>query len=124
MKLTKEACEKALDDIKVDNISYCIDYCSNKGGAIEKRKLHFEGLKTIEQLINEYFNNPPLKFEEIKNNDWIWDDTCKEWIQASPNKNNNGVPCVQYYGLELFDDKWYEEYTVFEENRFYRKRVE
>lgn len=55
MKLTKEECFKALNDIKVDGISYCIDFCSNKDGAIEKRKLHFEGLKTIEQLINEYF---------------------------------------------------------------------
>lgn len=114
MKLTKEECFKALDDIKVDGISYCIDYCSNKDGAIEKRKLHFEGLKTIEQLIDEYFDNPPLKFEELEEDMLLWDNNFKEWCLVILKCK---YPHKRYFDGTIDDSE-------FEEGRFYRKMVE
>ena len=28
----------------------------------------------LQNLIHEYFDNPPLSFEEMKEGDWIWDN--------------------------------------------------
>ena len=118
MKLTKEECFKALDDIKVDGISYCIDFCSNKDGAIEKRKLHFEGLKTIEQLINEYFDNPPLKFEELEKGQWVWDSKTSNYVKVfNLFINEKGRKIINTYGMDYFRIR-------FEKGRFYRKMIE
>ena len=64
--LAKEECKEALDylfDNALDN-----DYMS-----ILDSKMY----DILEQLIDEHFDNSPLKFEELKPNMWVWDNKHK-----------------------------------------------
>ena len=36
---------------------------------------------TIQQLIDEHFDNPPLKFEELKEGMWVWDNLMKAYMK-------------------------------------------
>lgn len=73
---------------------------------------------------NEHFNNPPLKFEDLKEGMWVWDNKEKEYVKCSPNKNLLGERCVWWRNFNLV---WYgeyeEDYLIFEENRFYLREV-
>ena len=72
--------------------------------------------RMLEQLINEHFDNPPLKFEEIKIGMWVWDNMEEEWIRIK-----------DYLGGNIFEkevvlnDCWIS--FNFESNRYYRKQV-
>lgn len=110
MKLTKEECEKALSVLKEqhDYLSFMLH--SNYPYSIAMLN---EVQNCFEQLINEHFDNPPLKFEELQNEMVVWDNKDKQFIQ-----------------LELYLGWGYSEfgsedfYTFnFEENRFYRREV-
>lgn len=74
----------------------------------------------IDYLEND---NPPLKFEELKPNMWVWDNKIKEYIfifeplNWKPIKGLRYANQVIYYSAEGY-------YTDFEENRFFRKQVE
>lgn len=94
--LTKEECEKALMNI-----------CSSNA-KMEDRKVFY-------QLINEHFDNPPLKFEELKEGMWVWDSKFKSYYKV---KCTN--VCEYLYTSVEFADSTED---VFEENRFYRKQV-
>lgn len=75
---------------------------------------------TLNELIHEHFDNPPLEFEELKPNMWIWDNEMKEWIQIVHLTNFLGATkFVNFYinGLSELIDSEYEP------NRFYRKEV-
>ena len=53
-------------------------------------------------------SNPPLKFEELEENNWYWDNKDKEWCKY-----------ISYSTFEYLDGYGSE----FEENRFYRYEV-
>lgn len=75
---------------------------------------------TLNELIHEHFDNPPLEFEELKPNMWVWDNEMKEWIQIVHLTNFLGATkFVNFYinGLSELIDSEYEP------NRFYRKEV-
>ena len=75
-------------------------------------------------LINEHFDNPPLKWEELKEGMWVWDNICKEYVRCYPNTSCCGEKCVCYWGEHRDGDFVYLDNLIFEENRFYRKQVE
>ena len=74
----------------------------------------------MNQLIEEHFKNPALRFEELKQGMWIWDRRYSEWLGVRNifiNKNKR---------------RWIESFCVgeketvarlYEPNRFYRKEV-
>lgn len=68
----------------------------------------------LQNLIHEYFDNPPLLFEEMKEGDWIWDNLHKTYIHIFA--FDIVSPSVKI--IQTDDD-----YTPFELNRFYRKQV-
>lgn len=118
MKLTKEECEYRLSQLKrvkchiADEVSIA--------GKIELDN----GIENYEALFNEHFNNPPLKFEELKEGMPIWDSVKKCWIYI--------VHIARDYSNKLFTYVWWfdknndyytESLVEFEENRFYRKEV-
>lgn len=78
-------------------------------------------LNILKQLIHEHFDNPPLKFEELKENMWIWDNNWEQYFEI----------CEVYPQTKEFDvlihqnriNKLRYEPMKFEENRFYRKQV-
>lgn len=71
-------------------------------------------IECFENLIEEHFDNPPLKFEELKVGMWVWDNKRKEWCVLLAFWKD---ALNRYYISGLSD-------SPFEENRFYRKQVE
>lgn len=61
-------------------------------------------------------DNPSLKFEDLKEDMWVWDNYSKEYKQIA--KIDSDKMGIWYHGI-------YTEYEadIFEENRFYRKEV-
>ena len=68
-------------------------------------------------------SNPPLKFEELKENMWVWDNKHKVY-------NKIGIISTFYGTGEIISFVYLNEATQwgdvfkFEENRFYRYEVE
>lgn len=117
MMLTKEGCERALTEIED---SLC-ELEETKTGVVVYC-LFDENLEIVKQLIEEHFSNPPLKFEELKENMWIWDNNWEQYFEI----------CEVYPQTKEFDvlihqnriNKLRYEPMKFEENRFYRKEVQ
>lgn len=118
--LTKEKCENALTNI-LCNIGVARSDYRTSGKA--KEDYH-----TLKSLIEEHFDNPPLKFEELKEGMWIWDDKNKYYFECNPRISTDMTECVWYesfwYKTGEGYDEFYEDYVEFEENRFYRKEVQ
>lgn len=64
-------------------------------------------------------DNPPLKFEELKPNMWIWDNARKEWVKVEAQRETY-TKIIECWVIGWVLLKTYE----FEPNRFYRKEVQ
>lgn len=76
----------------------------------------------LEQLIREHFDNQPLKFEELKEGMWIWDNQLKWFFNVAV----CDVKVQGYESLKMFKVGKYEGGSmlmIYEPNRFYRKEV-
>ena len=102
--LTKEQCENALGILRNVQIGESED--------VEQANDIFEN------LIEEHFSNPPLKFEELNKGYPIYD--------------NDEIVCgwkfiymidKEYKQLLLIDEEGNVNWVNYEENRFYRKEV-
>lgn len=104
--LSKEECLEALTEIKMY-------------GSIN---IPLYSLEVIENLIGEHFDNPPLKFEELKEGMWIWDNYWEEYFEISEVYSNTKEIDVLIHQNKI-NQKRYEtiKYTP---NRFYRKEVQ
>ena len=109
--LTKEECDKALDRVA----RFCSWFSPYK--CPESIKFKNE-LDILDKLIEEHFDNPPLKFEELKEGMFVWDNKHHTYIKIdriweSYNK------AIYFYaiGWECCEN------TEYEPNRFYRKEV-
>lgn len=81
----------------------------------------------LQNLIHEHFDNPPLKFEELEVDMWVWDNAKKWWIKVLEIRVANNEDDVFAEGIKIIKlgyhvFNWQE--FIFEENRFYRKQVE
>lgn len=99
--LTKEECKEALEILK-GHVSYET----------------VDAIVCFKELIAEHFYNPPLKFEELKEGMFVWDNKHHMYIKIdriweSYNKT------IYFYaiGWECCEN------TEYEPNRFYRKDV-
>ena len=107
--LSKEECEEALKQMTSScegNEDFCLKNC--------------DACSVIKQLINEHFDNPPLKFEELEVGMVVWDNIEKKFVQIGP-----FCPIDEYYWIYSFGTDIFE-YAVkneFEENRFYKHEV-
>lgn len=90
---------------------------------IESYTNEFELRKELEFELYDLKLNLPLKFEELKEGMWVWDNKIKEYIfifeplNWKPIKGLRYANQVIYYSAEGY-------YTDFEENRFFRNQVE
>lgn len=115
--LTKEECEKALETLSsppyesscggcICGVSDCGDCPNNKAN------------KLLNQLIDEHFSNPPLKFEELKEGMLVYDKNIKSWIEIDKTFED-----IEKY-VSCWSIGWpYEKRFPYEPNRFYRKEV-
>ena len=109
--LTKEKCEEALD-----HFEKCYWDQDNSYGAMNGVR---KDLDILNKLIHEHFSNPPLKWEELKEGIFVWDNKNHTYIKIdriweSYNK------AIYFYaiGWECCEN------TEYEPNRFYRKEVQ
>lgn len=140
--LTKEECLKALEDMAFVEGFMNLEHVLKHDGAIAlKYKAIYQLIEEYFDLLEKYkalqdengrltFNNiannindmnyklwlenPPLKFEEMKEGDWVWDNKIKQYYQISCLFKDNREMAT--YGLM-------NGFVLFEENRFYRKQV-
>lgn len=117
--LIRKECIKALDclsdDDKMDELAQKFsmddDYTSHVNYEIA-RKWCYDQLK---QCIEEHFSNPPLKFEELKEGMWVWDNKTVLYIRIA-----------KIIGKTIYVEDFlcgFDCYGRYEENRFYRKEV-
>lgn len=128
MSLTKQECENVLSETKI--------YLKNQMQKKERIRHSVYLLNTItylfEKLIHEHFDNPPLKFEELEEGMWVWDNQLKEWRKVIEKLIVGVSEGSEFYediyvkgtkviriGLHKFD--WKD--ILFESKRFYRKEV-
>ena len=107
MMLTKEKCENALNNILFNVGVARSDY--RKSGKAR------EDYYTLNSLIEEHFSNPPLKFEELKEGMWVWD-----------NKKVLYIRIAKIIGKTIYAEDFlygFDCYGRYEKNRFYRKQV-
>ena len=111
MMLTKEECEKALDRVA--------RFCSwfNPYKCPERIKFKNE-LDILDKLIEEHFSNPPLKFEELKEGMWIWDNKDKAYMKIESVCDKDWV----WLYIDSSEREHIDE--LYEPNRFYRKEVQ
>ena len=113
MKLTKEECLNALEMIVfVEGYMNLEHMLKDEYACSLKYKIMFD-------LINEHFDNPPLTLEELERmqDEPIWDDWAKEWLIF--NWNCDSLEC-----LLCRDSLGNWLHLDFEENRFFRKKVQ
>lgn len=108
--LTKEECINALENI-IFNVGVARSDYRKSGKARED-------YYTLNFLIEEHFSNPPLKFEELKEDTWIWDNKECEYafLDKAYINDKNDKKIRVWSGMKSY---WY----IFEDNRFYRKEV-
>lgn len=99
--LTKEGCLKALEYL--EKLEHEKDQCDEKS-------------TVLNQLIFEHFDNPPFKFEELKEGMWVWDNKMVLYIRIAKIIGKTIYVEDFLYGFDC--------YGRYEENRFYRKEVQ
>lgn len=121
MKLTKEECLEAIKSIE-QKTTDVEDYSSIPVSTCCYTE---DELNVLEQLIYEHFDNPPLKFEEIKVGDWLWDDKYKYYRCVYYLVIHDGSFIDEGKYISFNKESYYmEHHELFEENRFYRKQVD
>lgn len=114
--LNKEACEKALENLRILERK---DNFKKWGGQVAPQI----SCDIFEQLISEHFDPQPYKFEELKKGMWVWDDKGLYCFECNPAISKNGTRCVTYnsfwYNSGEDEDEFFEEYDEFEEGRFF-----
>lgn len=118
MMLTKEECEKALKEIE-NATTEIEDFNSIPEITYNEFK---NQLNVLNQLIFEHFKNPPLKFEELKENMWVWDNYWEEYFEISEVYSNTKEIDVFIHQNKINQKRYATiKYTP---NRFYRKEVQ
>lgn len=120
--LTKEECAKALEHIKtLRGSNYGWYYSGFNNSALP----FDEDINVVQELMHEHFDNPPLKFEELKEGMWIWDNKHKVYNQIYRlygNFMSTKHNAVQFKHLN--ETTQWGDTIEFEKNRFYRKEVQ
>lgn len=111
--LTKEECKKALDKIQGRCDSLSETFYRFSAWEIS------ESCRIFEKLIYEHFSNPPLKWEELKEGMFVWDNKHYTYILIDRIWETYKKTIYFYaIGWECCEN------MEFEPNRFYRKEVQ
>lgn len=111
--LTEKECNEALDWLYALSVP-----CKEE---VHEHRSSFLGEKynLIKQLIEEHFSNPPLKFEELKEDMFVWDNKHHTYILIDRIEETYNKTIYFYaIGWECCEN------MEFEPNRFYRKEVQ
>ena len=141
--MNKKECERAYADLEVCR-EVMRESIERNGEIINPVSSFDKAMVMFARLIDEHFDNPPLKFEELEIGMWVWDKQYKRFL----NTGNKYVLCedgkyhfapfyddflcgnlYDFVNTDGFDDDGNEiGYEIILkkrfENRFYRKQVE
>lgn len=109
--MTEKECRKALNTLQDKYVNIDV----------------VDELICFKNLIEEHFENPPLKFEDLQVGEPYWDDIRECWFIVTEYD-----PTIYYEEKEISwyldkNDACYKDYIFkneFDENRYYRKQVE
>lgn len=114
--MNKEECLKACETL-IDKTCIKCDMCISQRCESKFCEIG-EAHTLVHRLINEHFDNPPLKFEELKEGMWIWDDK-DNWYEKIKElltiRNDN------YIKFDQGDGDYIK--VKFEEEKFYAREV-
>lgn len=116
MGLTREECLIAWNTIKgLEDypIECTVNEAQDKFKTMPFNELFNDEINLIDNLIKEYLDNPPLKFEELEEGMWVWDNEEKRYGRVTPRSH------CEHGLLSTPGVCW----GVFEDNRFYRYEV-
>ena len=127
--LTKEECLEAYNNLYDGSYDVGHDFQIDYDVIKQLINEHFELVKENEELKNQLGeiesslsrvstqekSNPPLKFEELHDKMWVWDNKYKQYIKLRIINN------ILYYGND--EEYRFCDYIEFEENRFYLREV-
>ena len=111
--MNKEKCEIAYADLEVCR-EVMRESIERNGEIINPVSSFDKAMVIFARLIEDHFDNPPLKFEQLEVGMWVWDNKRKEWCVLAAFWKD---ALNRYYVSGISD-------SPFEENRFYRKQVE
>lgn len=118
MSLTREKYDLALH-----SLYECANNCDVAYVGSKNSKCNRE-FYILDELIEEHFDNPPLKFEELEEGMWVWDKDFNrfgEWLKILIVKINDHdekiikAVCVGTNEIMI---------RSYKKDRFYRKQVE
>lgn len=118
--MTKEECLNAIDVVA--------RYCNEaRTGHVPPRFELTNELDILMKVVEEHFDNPPLKFEELEVGMWVWDNKWKTYYTIGKFRNKNIYARYVRFVVDPYTDEQKVDNNgwmgVFEENRFYRKEV-
>ena len=110
--MTKEECLKALETLQDKYLNFDV----------------VDELICFKSLIEEHFDNPPLKFEELEVGMWVWDNELRMYflIKGKFNITVGSYKVLEIITSNLSNGTWHYNtcHIYYQENRFYRKQVE
>lgn len=113
--INEKECREALEHIKtLRGSNYGWYYSGFNNSALP----FDEDTNVISKLIEEHFDNPPLKFEELKEGMFVYDKSIKSWIGIYKTRDE-----IDQYVYCWKNDWPYAMGFLYEPNRFYRKEV-
>lgn len=118
-KLTRKECEQACLYL----LSHCYEVEHNGKEKYIFTPSGFGEADIFKLLIEEHFDNPPLKFEDLKEDMWVWDDKTKSYIYIFELLYWKPVNAIIYAG-RIINDSAHGFCIDFEENRLYRREVQ
>lgn len=71
--------------------------------------------------LHDFFDNPALKLEELKEGMWVWDNSHEIYLQIDEDFKQGNDSIIVVVFNDFHNCKC--EYTTFEDNRFYRRKV-
>lgn len=78
--------------------------------------------KIVNENIHKLLDNTPLKFEELKEKMWVWDNKTKSYIFIFKPLNWEPIKGIRYANM-IINHSAEGYYMNFEENRFYTREV-
>lgn len=111
--INEKECREALEHIKtLRGSNYGWYYSGFNNSALP----FDEDTNVISKLIEEHFDNPPLKFEELKEGMFVWDKKQNTWIEISE--------ISEYQSIKFYIIGWEcKETILYEPNRFYWRKI-
>ena len=120
--MNKKECERAYADLEVCR-EVMRESIERNGEIINPVSSFDKAMVMFARLIEDHFDNPPLKFEELKEKTWYWHNPSKSWIYLFKPLNWEPEKGLRY-AERIIDHSAEGCYMPFKTGTLFRKQVE